>query len=161
MIQLLRVDDRLIHGQVAVYWVKAVNASTIVVASDKYAENSVLKMSLNVGKPAGVKMPVLTIEKAIEYLNDPKNDKKKIFVVTGSCADALALCKGVNGIEAVDIGGIRHAEGRVSVSSQVHLLQEDMDAIESMAELGKDVYVQEVPSKSKMPLNEIRANFKK
>lgn len=48
MIQLLRVDDRLIHGQVAVYWVKAVNASTIVVASDKYAENSVLKMSLNV-----------------------------------------------------------------------------------------------------------------
>ncbi len=62
MIQLLRVDDRLIHGQVAVYWVKAVNASTIVVASDKYAENSVLKMSLNVGKPAGVKMPILTIE---------------------------------------------------------------------------------------------------
>lgn len=161
MITLLRVDDRLIHGQVAVYWVTATGASTIVVASDKYAENSVLKMSLNVGKPAGVKMPVLTIAKAVEYLNDPKNAKKKIFVVTGSCADALALCKGVNEITAVDLGGIRYSEGRVSVSQQVHLLQEDMDAIEEMASMGKDVYVQEVPSKSKMALSEIRSNFSK
>jgi mannose/fructose/N-acetylgalactosamine-specific phosphotransferase system component IIB len=161
MIQLLRVDDRLIHGQVAVYWVTATGANTIVVASDKHAENSVLKMSLNVGKPAGVKMPVLTVEKAAEYLNDPKNAKKKIFVVTGSCADALKLCRNVSGISAVDIGGIRHSEGRVSVAQQVHLLQEDIDAIDEMAAMGKDVYVQEVPSKPKMSLNEIHSNFKK
>ena len=70
MIKLLRIDDRLIHGQVAVYMVKATAADTIVVASDQHATNSVLKMSLTVGKPAGVKMEVLTVEKAISYLND-------------------------------------------------------------------------------------------
>ena len=55
MIKLLRIDDRLIHGQVAVYWINATGADTIVIANDKHATNAMLKMSLTVGKPAGVK----------------------------------------------------------------------------------------------------------
>lgn len=54
MIKLLRIDDRLIHGQVAVYWVNATGADTIVIANDKHATNAMLKMSLTVGKPAGL-----------------------------------------------------------------------------------------------------------
>ena len=53
MIKLLRIDDRLIHGQVAVYWINATGADTIVIANDKHAPNAMLKMSLTVGKPAG------------------------------------------------------------------------------------------------------------
>ena len=81
MIKLLRIDDRLIHGQVAVYWVNATGADTIVIANDKHATNAMLKMSLTVGKPAGSKMEVLTVAKAVDYLNNAANAKRKILLI--------------------------------------------------------------------------------
>ena len=59
MIKLLRVDDRVLHGQVAFSWLSKTNAKCILVASDKYASNPMLKMSLNIGKPPGVDLKIL------------------------------------------------------------------------------------------------------
>ena len=92
MIKLLRIDDRLIHGQVAVYWVNATGADTIVIANDKHATNAMLKMSLTVGKPAGSKMEVLTVAKAVDYLNNAAHAKRKSLLICGSCEDAATLC---------------------------------------------------------------------
>lgn len=161
MIRLLRVDDRLIHGQVAVYWVSATAADTIVVASDKYAANSMLKMSLTVGKPAGVKMEILSIAKACDYLNNAANAKRKILLICGSCQDALSLVQKVAEIEEVDLGGIRHGEGSVSISNQVHLSKTDIEALNEISEMGKTVYVQEAPNKNKVYMKEINEIFNK
>ena len=161
MIKLLRIDDRLIHGQVAVYWVNAIGADTIVIANDKHATNAMLKMSLTVGKPAGSKMEVLTVAKAVDYLNNAANAKRKILLICGSCEDAETLCAGAAEIKEVDLGGIRFAEGRTSISNQVFLVEDDLRHLDAIAGQGRTVYIQEAPSKPKIPLSEIHSIFEK
>lgn len=161
MVKLLRIDDRLIHGQVAVYWVKAVEADTIVVADDKHAGSAMLKMTLNVGKPSGVKMEVLRIEDAIAYINKPSNSKNKMLVVTGSCRDALKIAEGCEGVKDVNLGGIRHAEGRVSVARQIFVTKEDIEALGQIEVMGKNVFLQEIPSKDKISFNEVKQTYEK
>ena len=161
MIKLLRIDDRLIHGQVAVYWVNATGADTIVIANDKHATNAMLKMSLTVGKPAGSKMEVLTVAKAVDYLNNAANAKRKILLICGSCEDAETLCAGAAEIKEVDLGGIRFAEGRTSISNQVFLVEDDLRHLDAIAGQGRTVYIQEAPSKPKIPLSEIHSIFEK
>lgn len=159
MIKLLRIDDRLIHGQVAVYMVKATSADTIVVASDQHANNAILKMSLNVGKPAGCKMEIMTIVNTISYLNDSTNDKKNILVVTGSCDSALNLCQNCKGIEKVNLGGQRYAENKTSITNQIFIDENDLNDLMQIAELGIDVYAQDTPSKEKISVKGIKAKF--
>lgn len=159
MIKLLRIDDRLIHGQVAVYMVKATAADTIVVASDQHATNSVLKMSLTVGKPAGVKMEVLTVEKAISYLNDVANEKKKILVVTGSCENAYMICKNCKAVNDVNLGGVRFAEGKTSVTNQIFIDSNDLNYLNDISKLGVNVYAQDTPSKESLDINQINQKF--
>lgn len=161
MVKLLRIDDRLIHGQVAVYWVKAVEADTIVVADDKHAGSSMLKMTLTVGKPSGVKMEVLRIEDAIAYINKPSNSKSKIIVVTGSCQDALRISEGCQEIRNINLGGIRHAAGKVSVARQIFVTKEDIEALSKIEAMGRNVFLQEIPSKDKISFNEVKLTYEK
>lgn len=161
MVKLLRIDDRLIHGQVAVYWVKAVESDTIVVADDKHAGSAMLKMTLNVGKPSGVSMEVLTVENAIAYVNNPANSKKKIMIVTANCQNAAQIAKACDSVSDINLGGIRHAEGKVSISRQIFVEEADILSLEEMHNSGKNVFSQDIPSKDKMSFTEIKQTYEK
>ena len=65
MISMMRIDDRLIHGQVAVMWSKELGISRIIVASDAIASNEIQVSALKMAAPAGVKAAILPINKAI------------------------------------------------------------------------------------------------
>ena len=56
MVKLLRIDDRLIHGQVAYGWTQALGVSVILIVNDDVAHNEMRKVAYNVGKPAGCKL---------------------------------------------------------------------------------------------------------
>lgn len=62
MVELCRIDDRLLHGQVAVTWVGAVAPEAILIANDEAATNEMSKLALKMAKPAGVKLAVKTID---------------------------------------------------------------------------------------------------
>lgn len=87
MITMARVDDRLIHGQVAVKWSKELNISRIIVASDSIAKNAVQVAALKGAAPSGVKAAILTIEKAQNILNDPRSKDMRILLVSNDPRD--------------------------------------------------------------------------
>jgi mannose/fructose/N-acetylgalactosamine-specific phosphotransferase system component IIB len=161
MLQFTRIDDRLIHGQVAVYWVNAVAADTIIVANDQHANNSMLRMSLSLGKPPGINMLVLTLEKAIAALQAGENQKKKIFLIVGSAKDCYTIAQQVEDVKEIGIGGMRHSPDRISLSSQVHLNDEDIDYLQKLNELGRHVFIQEVPSTPKTEYQDVVSQYKK
>ena len=103
MIKLIRIDDRLVHGQVATYYVNMTGADTILVANDKYATNAMLKNTLKIAKPVNCKMPVRTIDDAILYLNKPEKANRTILLIVGSTADALKICKSIDKGQEVNI----------------------------------------------------------
>lgn len=80
MISLVRIDDRLIHGQVAVVWTKHLGVNRILVANDQIVNNEVQKMSLRMAAPDTVKCGIMAVKEAGEVLNDPRSEKRKSWL---------------------------------------------------------------------------------
>lgn len=111
MVKLMRVDARLLHGQVAVTWVSKVAASSILIADDEVMTNEMSKMALKMAKPSGVNLAIRSIDGAAELLNDPRSRDNSIFVIVRTIADALRLVEKTDQIKQINIGGVKKRRG--------------------------------------------------
>lgn len=91
MIIMVRADDRLIHGMVAVSWTSHLQPQTILVANNVAAKDSFKAMTMKMAKPAGVNLVIKSLDDSVKALNNPINDKKKIFLVTETVKDAAYI----------------------------------------------------------------------
>ena len=110
MIIQLRIDDRLIHGEVVAMWLGYTNADVVCVADDATATNAMLKMAMSLAKPAGIDMPILTVDDAISYLNENADSKRRIFAVTQNVQNAVKIAQGVEALKDVNAGAMRASE---------------------------------------------------
>jgi mannose/fructose/N-acetylgalactosamine-specific phosphotransferase system component IIB len=149
MIKLTRVDDRLLHGQVAFTWVSSLGIDCIVVANDKVAKDDFQKMAMSLAKPPTAKLQVLTVSDAIAFLNDQKNKNSKIICLINSINDALKLTDEVTEIKSVNLGGIRTREGAKLISKAVAVTEDDIAAIKFMIGKGLEFEVRQVPTDKK------------
>lgn len=148
MVELLRVDERLLHGQVAVTWMNEVNPDSILIANDEIVENEMSKMALRMVKPNGVKMAIKSIEQAATVLNDPRAEKMKIFVIVKTIADALRLVEKTDTIKKINIGGVKKKEGSKLVTAAVYLNDEDLRTLEDLSNKVDHVEFRMVPTDS-------------
>lgn len=150
MVELCRVDDRMLHGQVAVSWVNQVSPDAILIANDEAATDEMSKLAFKMAKPAGVKLAIKTVQGAIDLMNDPRTEKTKIFLITKTVKDCLTLVKGTNGkIAEVNIGGVKKREGCRQALANVWLNDEDLETIRELTKLA-NVEFQMVPSENKI-----------
>ena len=99
MIVQLRLDERLIHGQITTAWSKFLTVNAIVVANDKLFINDLAKKTLLMSAPAGIKVTVRTVQGTIDLLSDPRSEKMRVLIIVDNPKDALTLA------EALDISG--------------------------------------------------------
>lgn len=149
MIKLARIDDRLLHGQVAFTWVSSLGIDCIVVANDKVAKDEFQKMAMSLAKPPTAKLQILTVSDAIVFLNDQKNKNAKIICLINSVNDAFVLTNGVAEIKSVNLGGIRTKEGARLISKAIALTDADIATIKLMIENGLEMEVRQVPTDKK------------
>ena len=103
MIKLLRVDHRLLHGQVAFSWTQGLGADCILIANDDVPKNDIRKTTIKLAKPAGVKLVIKTIEDAIAALKSGVTEKYKLFIVVESVEDAYRLATAYPEIKEINI----------------------------------------------------------
>jgi len=155
MIKLTRIDDRLVHGQVAFTWVPALSADCLIVANDKVANDDFLKMTMGLARPPAARLLILTVEKAISFLNDPKSKNLKILLLVSGITDAFAMAAGVSEIKSVNFGGIRTREGARLISKAVAVSDEDIAAIRKMIENGLELELRQVPTDKKVLVKDL------
>src|ERR1700760_2972617 len=102
MIKLTRIDDRLLHGQVAFTWTPAVSADCLIVANDKASKDEFLKMTLNLAKPASAKLLIKSIADTVTFLKDPRSQPLKVLIIVNAVKDAAALANEVSEIQSVN-----------------------------------------------------------
>lgn len=85
MIVCLRVDERLIHGQVAMTWTKELKLNGLVVASDEAASNELQKMTLKMAVPEGIKCIIKSVEDVTTILDD--RSTFRVYASDGTCTD--------------------------------------------------------------------------
>ena len=154
-IQLIRVDNRLVHGQVGVSWVNSLDIDTIVVVDNDTVNDIVpKKLMSNIAKASNVKISFYSVD---NFLNVYKNNNsnQKLFVVVRKIATVYELCK--KGLEAqsVNIGNIHYEKGRFPFNKKVYLNQEDVDEINCLLDKGYDIFFQDVPGTSVEKFNHL------
>lgn len=150
MIKLTRIDDRLLHGQVAFAWTPAISADCLCVANDKVARDEFLKMTLNLAKPAAAKLLIKSLADTITFLNDPRSQALKILVLINSVKDASVLVNGVKEILSINFGGIRTKEGTRLISKALAVTDEDIAIIRELLAKGIEMEVRQVPTDTKI-----------
>ncbi len=119
MIQLLRVDHRLLHGQVAVSWVQGLGSDCIFCVGDHVANDPVWKTTLKMGKPAGCKLVIKDMAHAIEALNSGVTDKYKMIICVATIAEAKQLIEACPQITAVNLGNTKPKDDKRPDARQV------------------------------------------
>ncbi len=146
MVKFFRVDERLLHGQVAVTWVSQVAPTSILIANDEIMSNEIAKMAIKMVKPNGVNLAIRDIAGAVELLKDPRTENLQIFVIVKTVQDALRLVNQVDGIGHINIGGIKKKEGSRLLGAAVYVNDADVETISQLAEKVKTVEFQMVPA---------------
>lgn len=140
MITQIRVDDRLIHGQVAVVWTKELNAPLLVVANDEAAKNEITQMTLKMAVPNGMKLLIRSVEDSIKVFNDPRAVDKRIFVIVSSIKDACQIAKQVKDLEAVNVANVGRFDKsdpatKVKLASSLLLNPAELEAAKELVSL--------------------------
>jgi PTS system mannose-specific IIB component/fructoselysine and glucoselysine-specific PTS system IIB component len=149
MIKLTRIDDRLLHGQVAFTWTPALGADCLLIANDKVAKDEFMKMTLGLAKPAGAKLLIKSVKDAAVFLNDEKSKNAKVLILINSVKDAAALAAEVAEITTINFGGLRSKEGSKLISKAIAVNDDDITIIREMLEKGLELEVRQVPTDNK------------
>lgn len=151
-INVARIDDRLIHGQVITTWVKNYDIEQVLVINDKVAADSVQQSVLTMSAPAGLKVLVFGVKQFIEILKKTEIKKKTMLLLTNSI-DVDMLVDGGLVIERLNVGGMRMQEGRRSLSRAVSVTPEEEQAFKNLIAKNVTVEVQMVPKDPIVLLN--------
>ena len=151
-ISLLRIDDRLIHGQVATSWAKAVKCEAIFAISDEVAEAALRRELLLQIAPAHLKAYVIPVEKAIKVYHNPKYAGKNILWLVTKPADVVRLVEGGVKIDKVNVGGMTYKDGNKQLSDAVTVGKADVEAFKKLLDLGIDLSMQKVASNPRVEL---------
>lgn len=155
MVTLLRVDERLLHGQVALNWVSNVGATSLLVANDDVMENEMSRMALQLAKPSGKKLAIRSIDGGAELLNDPRSKDIPIFVIVRTIGDALRLVQQTDEIKKVNIGGIRKKEGSKMIAAAVFVNDEDLQNLRELKKYVDQIEFRMLPSDSAKSLDSV------
>lgn len=145
-IELVRIDDRLIHGQVVMAWSKAVAVKRMVVIDDKVAVDAIRKMLLETVAPPGVKVSVLTAQQGVEALRNNTFGNEKLLLLFTNPMTILTLIDGGIPIDKVNIGGMSFSQGKTQLTKAVSVNEEDRTAFKKLHEHGVDLHIQILPN---------------
>lgn len=165
MITQIRVDDRLIHGQVAFVWTKELNTPLIMVANDAAAKDEITQMTLKMAVPEGAKLLIRTVEDAIKVCNDPRAKDKKIFMIVNKVSDAYAVASQVEDTQDVNVANVGRFDqsdpkDKVSPFHSVQLNPVELEAAKNLAKLTRvKSYHQVLPSSTAKDLAEGLRDF--
>lgn len=150
MIKLLRVDHRLLHGQVAFSWTQFLGVDCILIANDGLMQDELRKTTIKLAKPQGVKVVMKNIYDSIDAINSGVTDKYKLFVVVESIEDANRLVKGTTKFESINLGGIKSREGTRNISKAINITPEEEETLKKLIESGIIVEIRQIPNDQKI-----------
>jgi mannose PTS system EIIAB component len=154
-IGLARIDDRLIHGQVATRWTKETDVSRIIVVSDEVAADHVRKTLLTQVAPPGVTAHVVDVAKAIRVWNNPKYAGDRVMLLFTNPTDVWRLVEAGVDIKSVNIGGMAFRQGKTQVNNAVSVDEKDIEAFKKLNERGIELEVRKVSSDSRLKMMDL------
>ena len=138
-LKLVRVDDRLIHGQVVTIWLKALNAKRIVIVDDRTARDEFLREVITLAAPAGVPVEVLDVESGTERVRSLAAGPEPVFVLMRPPLVALHLREAGVEFPLLNVGGLGAGPTRKPLYRNISASPEERDAFRKLESMGTTV----------------------
>lgn len=148
-INLCRVDERLIHGQVMTAWVKKFWIKKIILVDDELASDDFMKEVLALSAPSGVKVEVRSVEDTLQCVNASQNDESTLLLFK-EVKYAYELYKIGFDLKELNIGNVGSSPVRKAITTQVYMSEEEKNMCREMNEKGVYVYIQKLPQDSQV-----------
>lgn len=153
-IVLCRIDNRLIHGQVATQWSGSIGANLLLVANDEVANNKLRQGLMDMAAPSYAQTRYWTLDKTISTIHKA-SPKQHIFLICENPEDVLKLVEGGVPIKKVNIGNMHMAEGKRQVAGSVAVDDEDVAAFKKLQDLGVELEIRRVPQEAAEDINKL------
>lgn len=153
-IVLARIDDRLIHGQVVVSWLRYVKANEIIVIDEEIAKDDFLKQIVMASAPEEVNSNVFTIEESITYLKEEQGSERIIILSKTPQILQTLIEKGIK-FEKVNLGGVGFTNNRKRIFKSISLNDEEINSLKEIEKLGTKVEIQILPNDKINSLSEV------
>ncbi len=141
----IRIDDRLIHGQVAAFWSNALKATRIMVINDFVAGDEIQKKVLRMAAPSGIATSIITKEKAFHNIMEGKYKGQRVFVILKNPGDILDLVHQGMPVKKVNVGNMGAKDNTRQIKKSVHVTGQDEAAFKELMKAGVELTAQMVP----------------
>lgn len=144
-IVFVRIDDRLIHGQVMTAWLKYANGNEVVIVDNDLEKDDFMKIMMQSLIPSHIKLNVLGVENAIKYLSE-ESGKERIFILCKTPGVLHELVENGVAIKQINLGGMGMKAGRKTLYKNISASEEENDVFRTLVKSGVKVSVQVVPT---------------
>lgn len=145
-ITAVRIDGRLIHGQVANLWTTKLGINRIMVVDDGVTTNAIEKSGLKLATPAGVKLSILSIEKAAANILAGKYDSQRLLIIAKKPDRLLKLVELGVPIKKINVGNMSQSDDSKSITRSINVIEEDIENFKKLDENGVELVSQMVPN---------------
>lgn len=153
-IVLTRIDDRLIHGQVATAWSKVTNANRIIVVDDEVANDSFMEMVLKSATPSSLSVDVLTVNDASKVISSDDTGERVIILVKTPVTVVSLINAGVD-IKELNLGGMGARKGRKQLYKNISISEDERTAFKELIDKGVNVFLQIVPDAKQISVSKL------
>jgi mannose/fructose/N-acetylgalactosamine-specific phosphotransferase system component IIB len=157
-INLVRIDDRLIHGQVVEGWMRVIKADTIIIVSDKLADKEEEKILFSLALPKGVDVICLRVSEAAVFLKKKKYTSKDVLMLTEGPQEIVTLLRLGVAFESINVGGMHYAPGKISINDSLYVDKTDCEMFEEISSFKVDIEARALPGDKRL---DVLAEIKK
>ncbi len=159
-IKLVRIDFRLIHGQVITKWVRTVSANMILIVNDDLFNDKFMFDIYKMSAPTGIKVDVMTKDAFIEAWKANQFESDNVMILLKSVKDAYYLYKNDVVFEELQIGGLGGGPGRKVVFGPITLDKTDVEQLDEISSGNTKVYFHQVPEDPSAEYEKIIVKYK-
>lgn len=152
---LVRIDDRLVHGQVVVGWGIQLKPDRIILCSDTIASSSWEKeiyLGAEVTAPYQLKVSVLTVDETMLFLNTEQNQKERVVLLVETPQEILELARNGLKIEKINVGGMHYKQGKIRLAPYIFVDDADIALFKEISNMNIELEGREVPTGKKIDI---------
>jgi PTS system mannose-specific IIB component len=156
---LVRIDDRLIHGQVIAVWCKHRRFTRIVIVDDTVAADPFMQEVLSLAAPPGLRVDTMSVEEGINALDKNAPNRGTTMVLMKSPQTARRLYDGGVHYSALNIGGIGNAPGRKNIFKNISASEEEIAIFTYLMNQGVEITLLILPGERSKAFSELAAKL--
>ncbi len=155
-LKLLRVDDRLVHGQVVESWLPYLKVNEIWIASDEISQDETRKSIMRFATPSNVSLEIMTVKRVAERINEGTFEGKNVMALVPGLEEVVELLENGVKINVLNIGGMHYSAGKTqSIGKAIFLSEDDAACLKIISGYGVKIEGKGLPTDEPVDLMKI------